>query len=428
MNKLFKKAALPTAVLIVLASQQAFATNGLAPTGLGQSHKAMGGAAVGNPMNTMSMATNPAAGSFIADGFDVGLELFKPNRTTTISGTSGGFADGTFVGDEDSVFLIPEGGYKKTMGDYAIGVTVYGNGGMNTNYKAENSPYEAFCKANLGHSCGNTGIDFQQLFISPTFAAKIGENHSIGISANLVYQKIKVDGIDVFGGPGGFSSDSTSLTGNGYDSSTGIGATVGWQAKASDDVTVGASYRFKTKMGKFDKYKGLFPDQGRMDVPAALTIGLGWKATPKTTVAADVQRIYYGDVGAIGSSTPLTPGSLGTSDGPGFNWTDQDVIKIGVKHQLNSKLALMGGYNHGDSPVQAQSTLFNALAPAVVEDHLSVGGEWKLNDKSKITATYVHTFSNELKGAGSLANLGIAGEADLKMDQDAIGVGYSRTF
>ena len=36
---------------------------------------------MGNPENTMSLATNPASASFVDDGYDVELELFKPNRT-----------------------------------------------------------------------------------------------------------------------------------------------------------------------------------------------------------------------------------------------------------------------------------------------------------------------------------------------------------
>ncbi len=419
MNKLLTKAVLSAPIFTALVYQPVFATNGLAPTGLGQEHKAMGGAATANPINTMSMATNPAAGSFINDGWDIGLEVFKPVRSTTISGTPGGFLDGNFDGNEDSLFLIPEGGYKRTIGGYAIGITVYGNGGMNSSYSATNNPF-----APLGAS-GPAGVDFSQLFIAPTLSKKIGENNSVGISANIVYQRFKAEGIQPFAG---FSSDPTSLTNNGYDSSTGIGVSIGWQGKVSDKLMVGASYRTKVNMGKLDKYKGLFPNTGEFDVPANLNIGISWKATPKTTIAADYSHIYYSNIDAIGNPIALSPGSLGSSGGPGFGWSDQDIIKVGIKHQVNPKFALMAGYNHGKQPVPADRTLLNALAPAVVEDHLSLGGKWKFNDKSSITASYIHTFKNTLNGSGSLTGLGLTGEADLTMYQNAIGIGYSKKF
>lgn len=422
-NKLIKKSALATAIVAVLASSSAFATNGLAPTGLGQEHKAMGGAATANPVNTMSMATNPAAGSFIEDGWDIGAEIFQPVRSAKISG-SGGFLDGNFDGNEDSAFLIPEGGYKRSIGDYAVGVTVYGNGGMNASYSAANNPFAPLYAANGLGAAPAAGVDFSQLFIAPTVSKKFG-NQSIGISANLVYQRFEAKGILPFAG---FSSDPSNLTDKGYDSSTGIGATLGWQAKVSDNVMVGASYRTKVDMGKLDKYKGLFPNQGEFDVPANLNVGFSWKASPKTTIAADYSHIYYSDINAIGNPKALTPGSLGSNDGPGFGWDDQDIIKVGVKHQFTPKFAFMAGYNHGKQPVPEDRTVLNILAPAVVEDHLAVGGEWKLNDKSSITASYIHTFKNTLEGKNSLAGLGLPGEADLTMHQNAIGVGYSRKF
>ncbi|QTR49723.1 hypothetical protein [Candidatus Thiothrix anitrata] len=39
----------------------------------------------------------------------------------------------------------------------------------------------------------------------------------------------------------------------------------------------------KHDMGKLDKYKGLFAEQGDLDMPAATTVGIAWQATPKTS-------------------------------------------------------------------------------------------------------------------------------------------------
>lgn len=417
MNISLKHSILSSAIAMAMMSPQVFASNGMAPTGLGQTHKAMGGAATGNPMNTMSMASNPAAGSFVADGWDVGIEYFKPNRSAEISGSPFGMLDGNFDGNEDKAFWIPEGGYKKTIGDYSIGVVAYGNGGMNTNYA--NNPF-----APMG-ATGNAGVDFAQLFISPTLSKKIGENQSVGISANLIYQRFKAQGIQPFAG---FSSDPANLTNKDYDSATGIGVTLGWQAQASDDVIVGIAYKSKGKMSEFENYKGLFPDSGKFDVPASFSMGMSWKATPKTTVAADVSRIFYSDVATTGNPKPLTPGSLGSADGPGFGWDDQDVIKVGVRHEVNSKLALMGGANYGKQPVPADRTLLNMLAPGITDKHVSLGAEWKLNDKSSIIGSYVRTFNKKLEGEHSLAGIGMPGDADLEMDQHAFGIGYSRKF
>ena len=157
-----------------------------------------------------------------------------------------------------------------------------------------------------------------------------------------------------------------------------------------------------------------------MDVPAALAIGASIKVTPKTTVAVDVQQIYYSDVGAIGNAVGL-PTTLGSSGGPGFGWEDQTIYKIGLKTQTTPKLALMAGYNHGSSPLGSEDTFFGVLAPAVVENHLSVGFEYGLSKKSSLIGTYRHAFENTVNGDAN-------NPFNLEMEQNAVGLAYSKKF
>jgi len=385
MQHIFKKTLLVSALALAIAPA-AYATNGLAPTGLGQIHKAMGGTAVGNPENTMTMATNPAAASFIEDGFDVGLELFVPVRESVVGKR--------YTGNGTAAFLIPESGYKKTLSNgLSVGLTSYGNGGMNTDYGI--SPYENFPMPHPPGSPTGIGIDFKQIFISPTVSKKIGANHSVAIAVNLVGQTFKSRGV-------------VAPNTVGTDTATGIGATLGWMGKISPNVTVGLSHRFKTKMSKFKNHTGMFGStDGKLDVPGATTVGVSFKVSPKTKVAIDLQRIYYGKVKAIEDN---------------FHWDDQDVIKLGVKHQVNNKVALMGGLNYGKSPITPENAVHSLLAPAVSEMHLSLGADVKLNKHSSVSLSYVHAFENAVTGIPA------TGSPTVRMSQDAVGFGYSRTF
>ena len=409
-----------TLVISAVLSPSVFATNGLAPTGLGMAHRSMGGAAVANPINTTSMATNPAAASFIPDGYDVGLEVFVPNRSATLAGAE-------YNGNGKTTFFIPEGGYKRSINSrVATGVVVYGNGGMNTDYK---TPVPGFANPFIPPTGEPLGVDYQQLFVAPTVSFKVGERNAIGLSANLVYQKFKVEGATGFSG---FSASPNEVSNKGYDSSTGAGLSIGWQGQLSPRVAAGASYRSKVKMGKLDSYKGLLANGGEFNVPAATTVGLGFKATPKTTVALDVQRIEYGKLGSIGnSSTLLAQGkAMGSDGGPGFGWSNQTVYKVGVKHQVTPTVAVMAGYNYGKSPIKASETTVNVLAPATSEKHLTLGTEVKLSPKSDLTISYIHSFKKEIKGQSNPIFGGMfdLGRYDLKMDQNAIGVAYSHRF
>lgn len=426
---MFRKTTLVVSVLLALGVQPAFATNGLAPIGLGQTHKAMGGVAAGFAASPMSMATNPASAAFVPDGYDIGLEIFKPNRSSTFKATAfGGPADVKADGNGDEMFLVPEMAYKRDMkGGLSVGMVAYGNGGMNTAYD-KGVPFGA---GSFGGLPGTpSSIDLKQLFISPTASFKVNDKVAVGASVNFVAQRFEAEGLGAFKGA---TVDPTKLTDNGGSKSTGVGATIGIQGKLSDKVSAGISYRSKVGMSKLEEYAGLFPNGGEFDVPAATTAGIAFQASPQTLLAADVQQIAYSEVAAIGnSSLALHTGSaMGSNNGPGFGWGDQTVYKVGVKQQLNDGLALMAGYNYGKSPVKNAETTVNVLAPAVVEKHVSLGFEKKLTPKSKLVGSYIHTFENTVKGDATPPPAPTApplSAYDLTMDQDAVGIAYSVEF
>ncbi len=60
-------------------------------------------------------------------------------------------------------------------------------------------------------------------------------------------------------------------------------------------------------MGKFDKYKGLFAEQGSFDIPSKYGVGIAVKAMPETTVAFDIERINYADVPAVNNPLIFPP-------------------------------------------------------------------------------------------------------------------------
>ncbi|HRJ53249.1 MAG TPA: outer membrane protein transport protein [Candidatus Thiothrix moscowensis] len=405
MRRAINKTLLASSILLALGSQAAFATNGLAPTGVGMEHRAMGGAGAGYAANTMSMGTNPASGAFIRDGYDVGVEVFMPSRKAEFNGTAVGMpADTEYDGNGKDTFFIPEAGYKKQINEkVSAGVVVYGNGGMNTSYEKANPfaiPLTFPGALPAGASIGSeAGVDYQQLFVSPTISYKINENNAVGISANLVRHKIKVNP--------GFTFPGHAYN---YEDSTGLGATVGWQGKISPSVTAGVSHRTKVAMGDFDTYT--FGGHKSLDVPAATTVGVAWQATPKTLVAADIQRIDYAKIDAVKDA---------------FGWDNQTVYKLGVKHKVTDKVAIMAGVNRGKSPVGSEDTTAGVLAPAVVENHVSLGTEVKLSSKSKLIASYVHAFDNTVKGSNKDLVQG-SDLFDLSMDQNAVGVAYSVEF
>ena len=224
----------------------AYATNGMFSHGYGMKSKGMAGAATASSDNAFGGANNPASAAFAGNRLDLGIDLFSPRRETMRTGSAGGagFFDGS-VDSDANYFLIPEIGYNRMISNsLAVGVSVYGNGGMNTDY-ASGQTDAGMCAggapngqpANMLCGSGALGVDLMQVIVAPTAAFKIAPNHSIGISPLLGYQKFAATGLQSFAG---ISSDSTALTNKGNDDAYGYGVRLGYMGKIGSSVTIGA--------------------------------------------------------------------------------------------------------------------------------------------------------------------------------------------
>lgn len=402
----------------VLASPLANATNGYFSHGYGMKAKGMAGVGIALPQDSLAAATNPAGMVMVGDRIDLGLDLFKPNRSAQITGAGAPGANGTYSGNNKSLFFIPEFGYNKMMSaDSSLGVSVYGNGGMNTDYAV--NPYGAYGGTTAA------GVNLEQLFIAPTWATKINSTNAIGVSLNLAYQKFSANGLQGFTGS---SASPLNVTNNGNDSSTGYGLHIGWTGQITPSVTLGATYQSKTKMGKLNKYSGLFAGQGSFDIPASYGVGIAVKATPATTVAADIETIQFSGVPAVGNplANLLAGNPLGSNNGPGFGWKDVTTFKLGVSQEFDPTLTLRAGYSHNNQPIPSGQTFLNILAPATIQDHITLGATWKLASKSELTVAYMHGFKKTVNGVGSIPAVPFGGgEANISLSEDSLGVAYS---
>ncbi len=398
----------------VMASPLAHATNGYFPIGVGPKTESMGGAGIALPQDAFAAAANPAGMVLVGDRVDFALTWFKPDRSADITGNTFGL-NGSYSGNGRSNFFIPDFGYNKMVNpDTALGVVVYGYGGMNTQYNS--NPFASF------GAQGPLGINLEQLFIAPTWSKKLNATNSVGVSLNIAYQMFSATGLQPFDNTT-YSANPGSVTNKGTDTSTGYGIKLGWTGEVTPMVTLGATYQSKTKMSKFSSYSGLFADQGSFDVPASYGLGVAVKATPVTTVAFDVDQIDYSGVSSVGNTFPQ-PTQFGASGGPGFGWQNMTVLKLGMSYVYDSRLTLRAGLNHNNQQIPSDQTLLNMVAPGVVQNHLTLGGTWTLADKSEITVAYIHAFQNTVNGAGSIPGTFGGGNANIGMHEDSIGISY----
>jgi long-chain fatty acid transport protein len=416
--------ALAGALLLAGLMSPAFATNGYFSHGYGIKSKGMAGVGIAYGQDALAAATNPANMVLVGNRWDVGLDYFRPQRETTLDPAFFGPFGGTYDGNNTENFFIPEFGYNQMISNnMSLGVSVYGNGGMNTDYGKLNTVPLLAGVLPLGN--GNLGVDLMQLFIAPTWAMKVNDHNAIGVTLKIAYQRFKAYGLQNFDGPA--SSSPGNVTNNGYDSAWGYGIGLGWTGQLTPTFSVGVTYQSRTWMQKFDKYKGLFAEQGDFDIPENYGIGFAWQATPQLTLAADVQRINYGGIksianrgGGVGNCFSLGTCKLGDSNGPGFGWENITAYKLGVSYDLNKEWTLRAGYSWNDVPYAGTETFFNMLAPGVIKEHATLGATWRMPNGGELSFAYMHAFKNTVNG--------ISGVINNTMYEDSFGVAYGMKF
>lgn len=430
-----KHAALVTACM---AAFPAYATNGYFLPGAGYRSQGMGGVGIAYGRDSLSIAANPANAVNTGMRGDIGFGVFNPERSAATGTGAGGVASPFgFNGAAESdskYFIVPEMGFTMPLDDKIhAGMAVVGNGGMNTTY-----PQNFFIPG--GSTDMKLGVDMMQLLVPLTAAYKVNEDHAIGASLVLAETRFRAYGIPAFGA---ISTDAAHLTNVGFDYSYGAGIKLGWLGDFMDDrLTVGLTYASKTYMTKFDKYRGLFAEQGDFDVPANYGIGIAFKPVKNLVLAADVLRIEFGEIAAIGNRGPSAktdPGFLGISSGfpcglppgigdparclgndlgLGFGWENQTVYKLGVQYGVNNKLQVRAGFNYGETPIPDDQVTFNTLAPATVEKHYSVGFTYRANENLEVTGTYVYAAPNNQRAC----NQNIVECVDIGMHQNVFGL------
>ncbi len=262
-------------LFLFILSSSVYATDGYFGVGYGAQNKGLAGAGIAWYKNSL-INGNPAAHVLLGKQYQLGVAFFNPNRQYTISGNPSrrdntfGLMTGT-VESDSKLFLMPSMGANWMINEQSsFSATLFGNGGMNTDY-----PPTSMEETKIGTfgSSGRTGVNLAQMFLGLTYSRKIAGKHSLGVTALLAYQYFEAKGLEAFSA---MSSAPTKLTNNGTDGALGYGLKIGYLGTVFDGLTLGASYQTKIFMSEFDDYAGLFAEQGDFDIPSTWTVGLAY--------------------------------------------------------------------------------------------------------------------------------------------------------
>ena len=344
-----------------------------------------------------------------------GLSVFSPRRQYTATNSLANGNGGAFtiapgkVESGSEYFPIPY--FAKTWAranDAALGVAVYGRGGMNTDYTSgaalfdPDGPGPAPVMRSPGSlGAGDAGVDLNQLFAEIAWADRLNDTLTWGVSGIFTAQSFEATGTlslapytQTFARSGGRSMPAN-MSNNGHDLSTGYGAKAGLHWQPSARLRASLSYQSRITMSEFDDYSDLFAAGGNFDIPQNIRFGVSWDYSDRVTLHYDTDHTNYRDIDSVGNPIANIFGCptagmggtdlsycLGGDRGAGFGWNDMTVHKFGLSWQPASLPAwtLRAGVSHGQQPIEQTEVLFNILAPGVIERHFTVGATRRLAD------------------------------------------------
>jgi len=424
----------------ILSPSLAHAGGGYFLLGYGPYAHQSGGTAAAIGFDGFSGATNPAKLSAADERLDLGMLFFAPTRHIERRGASDAIYD--FKSESrNSVFTLPEVGYVRRLGDrLSWGLTLYGNGGLNTEYPNDNgvagsnfNPGKCGDRpANFFLGCGKLGFDLSQVVFAPTLSWQFHPRHSLGVSPLLGFQRFKAYGLQAFEA---VSAHPNAVSNRGYDEAFGGGLRVGWLGRVTDWLDLGAAYSTRVYMQKFDKYRGLLADGGAFDIPSNFSVGFGLRPGAGWTVGADVQRVFFAEVPALGNGTlnslqdPVDK-PLGDADGTGFHWRNITTYRVAIGYAATPRLTVRAGWAYGKRPAldeTANSTSLNMFAPNP-EQQVTAGFTYAANPRTDLQVAFGNYIHGEFTGDSATAELGVGGRETIRAHATSVMLGWTRRF
>lgn len=451
---------------LFLFASTASATNGYFAHGYSAAQRGMGGAGTAYAADALISTINPAGSVWVGERLDLNLSLFKPIRDYDAGESSGAGLAIFEIAPENlrsgrELFGIPGFAYVRPIDERSsLGLSIYGNGGLNTVYKGGSASFAKLgglpllggitaseCAGSFGGGsaqnadllgfCGNgkdtTSVDLIQLFVAPNYAYKVTDTVSLGIAPIFAAQRFQAKGLNAFAK---FSNSPDRVSDQGYSFSYGGGARLGVMAQLHPMLDVGASWQSRIYMTRFKEYEGLFAEQGDFDIPSTWNVGVAFKPTANQRLLIDVQHINFNEIASVG--LPLNPnrfvndcalprllGSnsqsdacLGSSNGPGFGWQDMTIYKVGYEY-LAGEWRLRAGYSETKQPIPSSEVLFNVLAPGVIEKHYTLGATHQVNQRLGIDVAFMYAPNNPVRGKNPLSRVQLfSGGQNVNADAD----------
>jgi long-chain fatty acid transport protein len=387
-----------TVLAVALAAASfapALAADGYFANGVGARHKALAGAGVADSNDATAISLNPAGLANVGNEAALAISALNYHRGYSGTGTGGVTASGEHL-SENEWFPVPNFAINRRVSlgfADAIALSVYGNGGINTQYA--DVPNANCPPGYSGLNCGGElGLNLTQTFVSVAFAKTLAPGFSLGVAPILARQQFRLMGVGAFAA---FSADPAHFSNQGTFETWGTGVKAGLEMTIAPGLKFGIAGTSAISMGRVANYAGVLAEQGKMNIPGNAQLGVSYQIRPDLKIFADYRHIWYASVAALGNpSTPVAP--FGFPNGPGFGARDLDVVKFGAEWQRSTDLTLRAGYAFGAPMFRSPDADLNLLTGGAARHHITTGMKYKLTERLDLEASGMYSPRTSLSG------------------------------
>lgn len=429
MNYRTPSTCLSVVMVLAFCAADAEATDGHYLHGVGATNSAMGGAGTAAPQDLLAAFYLNPAGLMAFEGtrVDLGFELFRPEVTTA---SRAGAGAGGSTTSRTAYLPLPALGWSRRLDSQPIvvGVGAFAAGGFGVNYPTDlTNPVLAPRPVGFGQ----TFSEFQLLKIVPSLAFAPSEKLWLGVALNLDWAILSADPLPTVSPDFDPGPDLTPGTADdrafypratAADPAWGLGFQAGLIYKATDQISLGAAYTSTQRFQDFEftsvHANPNLPDFGTnrdltfaLDAPAVVAAGIAVAPTPALSLLGDVRYILYERTQGFSESGFDPTGAV-----LGLGWQNILVLALGAEIQATDAIALRAGFNHSENPVPDSLTMFSLPAPAILQDHLTVGLGVRPTNSFEISVGYYHVFKTSVTGsiltpAGAIPGTSVTMEA-----------------
>ncbi len=223
--------------------------------------------------------------------------------------------------------------------------------------------------------------------IAPTFAYRINEKVSVGLSGCIYWGTMTMDRpMDMTGNANPASHEPDHMMDSQYSDDlegTGYGFALGVTFTPMDDFNVGLTYKSPVKV-KFEGDGTITTLTNKTDIdvereiewPTWVGLGTSYKVTEDILVAFDVQYTQWSEIDTL--ETTITMNGFEQVEKTPMDWKDAFQIRLGTEYTVNEMFQARLGYYYDPAPAPEETA--SILFPSATYNAVTGGMGFTMNN------------------------------------------------